>query len=243
MNIEYTNLNNGILFRIDKPLDINNMNNIITKELHNRGDLEINHTVERVVNLKDNLWLVDCYGTLTKEYLIDTLLDLSKKTYEDVEVYPCDCLYNGLSEDIKSKVAIQWNIYGSQKGGTSIDTPEIDKGIATLVEAINSIPNTKTFSSCDGHGTQTPYILWQVAGTQENAGNVIDIIETAMEEKYSEYFKPSEIRLLFHCGFGRWTNNKGIYYEIRFGLSYNKTSKEQLFAYIKDVSELIKDRK
>ena len=168
-------------------------------------------------------------------------MDISINDFLELDVFSNislekKCLSKERQQHMSDIIKLTKNENGERYGGIATDCTKIDKGIIQLVNVINSFPGVKTFSSCDGHGIRSPYVLFTI-DTIENLTN----ISLAISQATIELDKRYNIILDKTFQYGYWNNIKKVYFELRIrqvrnpNLDYKDNLK-----YIKHLARLLK---
>lgn len=214
-----------VLFDDGNLIDIDYLDKVLNKLQFNRGETTYSST-KRIERYENNYVIIGSYGAVTVK-IIAVMLG---KYFNTIGVIPESRELNQLDLLILADRLPKRNASGEWHGGTTTDSIEIDDGIQPLVSTLN-IFGVDTFSSCEGHGIRTPYVLFKSNfNTLETLGKAIH----SAVSKLSEDDRVSmELRLLWN--YGTWINSTGIYFELRFNRScptdvinrFNDNLKEQ----------------
>lgn len=236
--IGYRLMINGVLLKAPGIVnDIDSFNQRITQLLKNRGDIQ--ESVTRAVKVDSDIVFVSFHATVIK----DDMMQLIKDQWGDILV----------PENIEvdqTKISYQNHIMNSASAGFNKDETGIDSNIRILVDALNCIPNVKTFSSCDGHHKYNYYVLW--IHTDENMrvlNAILKSLNNIANRIFAKHFNNNEknqLHFTFRCGFDSWSdeNRKGYfgeyenlpYFELRIGMNRKEKFPESFYLFTHELS-------
>ena len=223
--ILYEHANNTFIIKeITQQIDLEFLNKLINKLLHNRNELDQSSTVTRA-NRHFNFVIITCYASLSGKNLkefIELFLNEFNHQY----------IINKISEEdlkvIEKYLPIISNRKNSQCGGNNDDSRLIDPNVLPLCNAINLYPGIKTFSSCEGHllnKTETVFYVLFTNDTKEDLDKFTFALWNSLERTHESYPIIKHLQLLFD--YGHWPNKKCTYFELR--LSYKKGDQDLVF--------------
>jgi hypothetical protein len=237
-SIGYRTMINGVLLQApDIVNDLDIFNQRITQLLKARGDIQA--SVTRAKKVESDIIFVCYHASIAK----DDMMQLIKEQWGDVLV-PKNI------EVEQTKISYQNHVMNSASAGFNEDESGIDTNIRVLVDALNCIPNVKTFSSCDGHYKYNYYVLW--IHTDENMrvlNAILKSLNNIANRLFVQHFDTTEknqLQFTFRCGFDSWTkeNHKGYfgeyenipYFELRIGMNRMEKFPESFYLFTHQLS-------
>ena len=184
MNI-YSYGNSYVIDNQLKNVDINLLNKVIIRWLKESGDTTINDSMNRCREYKDYI-IIAPYGALVYDSLKDFISNYMKATGLRCRFY--DKLPDDLHKLLYKEVPTILLYKGSQCGGPTEDSKEIDLGVKPLCDVLNLFSDINTFSSCEGHNTDknssVMYVLFTIDGNNQFSvlNNLTSILDNAFEE-------------------------------------------------------------
>lgn len=211
-------------FLIEYPFadsDINSINQKINLELLARNN--IISSVTRAITVDKNIMSISFHATLGEIEIWDILT-----THFSTKEFILSDIYSKIKGNVK--IPNQNYLDNSQSAGENIDESNIDERVKPLVFALNSIPNCRTFSSCDGHNKMTFYVLWiHTDNNPKIINTVIKLLTLSANEIVRNYFNQGNLDFKILCGYDSWSNDNRLgyfgeykdipYYEIRMSPS------------------------
>jgi len=226
--------NTLIVKEITQQIDLEILNKIINRLLHNRNELDKLSTVTRA-NRYANFIIITCYASLSGKSLeefIELFLNEFDHTYVKGDITDIDLKL------ISSHLPLISGRKNSQCGGENSDSRMVDPNVAPLCDAINLFPGIKTFSSCEGHlidiNDACFYILF-VNDTKEDLDRLTLALWNSLEKTYILYTIVKNLKLLFD--YGHWPNKKCTYYELR--INYRRNEQDLIFNTMRYLSNCL----
>jgi len=146
---------------------------------------------------------IDPHAIFRIEYLVKTLKEMCEKHNFQMKQA---ALYAVAPVHIKRQLPYFNKASGWQAGGTNNDEFGIDENIDPLVKVLNAYEGVETFSSCEGHFSTSPYILWfHRDNNMDNLHKVLLDITDAANDTTTEMDLEHDIQLDLGCMPDLWT--------------------------------------